>query len=432
MDLFVHIMSMFSRSFLFTFGNFIFWLVVLLVAFQYRKSVGMEAKMFGVPKNNVLRQTLISSAFGVLGGVLASIMLIIMGIPLDQVGIIFLWLMAIIFMLINPRYICFAYAGGIIGLVSIILKGLSPYFTYNGILSEIANINVPALMALIGILHLTESLLIALSGHMGVSPIFFKNNSGQVVGGFSLQKFWPLPLVGLITRMVPEAAQQLPHGLEMPGWWPLLGSSRVMEEGMKAIFLMFPIAAGLGYGDISISSFPREKSLRSAKNLSGYSLLLLGLAVAAYYRTELMFLAVLFAPLGHELLIIKGNKEEFSKEPIFTPPEQGIKILDTLPDYPGHKAGLQSGDIIVRINDCDIENRSDLNRCIQSEEKQFTLWVEKSSGKKVKYRLTLPSTPKKLGIILVPDSQTSTYVELKQQNLFQSLRKRFFAKKQAE
>ena len=430
MDFIVQALSMFSRSFLFTFGNFIFWLVVLLVGFQYKKAVGMEVKMFGVPKNNVLRQTFISAGFGILGGILASIMLIMVGISLEQVGIIFLWPLAIFFMFINPRYICFAYAGGIIGLLSIILKGFSPYFTYNAVLSELANINVPGLMALIGILHLTESMLIALSGHIGVSPLFIKNNSGQVVGGFSLQKFWPLPIVGLITLLVPEAVQQLPQGMEMPTWWPLLGSPQAIEEGKRAVFLMLPIAAGLGYGDISISSFPREKSLRSAKNLSGYSLLLLGLAIAAYYRIELMLLAVIFAPLGHEYLIVKGNREEFSKEPIFISPEKGIKILDTLPKYPGHKAGLSSGDVIHRINDCIIESRSDLNRCIQSEEKHFTLWVEKSSGKKVKYRLTMDSSPKKLGIILVPDSETSTYVELKQRSPFDSLKSRLFGKKQ--
>lgn len=424
MDFIVQMLSMFSKSFLFTFGNFIFWLVVLLVGFQYKKTVRMEVKMFGVPKNNVLRQTFISAGFGILGGMLASVMLIIVGISLEQVGIIYLWPLAILFMLINPRYICFAYAGGIIGLISIVLKGLSPVLPQNSFLIGLANINVPGLMALIGILHLTESMLIALSGHMGVSPLFIKNKSGQVVGGFSLQKFWPLPIVGLITMLVPEAMQQLPQGLGMPSWWPLLGSPQVIEQGKKAVFMMLPIAAGLGYGDISISSFPREKTLRSAKNLCGYSLLLMGLAIAAYYRIEFMFLAVIFAPLGHEYLIVKGNREEFSKEPIFIPPEKGIKILDTLPHYPGHKAGLSSGDIIVRINECIIENRSDLNRCLQSEEKHFTLWVEKNSGKKVKYRLTLDSTPKKLGIILVPDAQTSTYVELKQGSFFDSLKNR--------
>ncbi|UNC90778.1 site-2 protease family protein [Candidatus Contubernalis alkaliaceticus] len=429
MNTVIEMLGMLSNSFLYTFGNFIFWLVVLLVVFQYKKTVGMEVKMFGVPKNSILRQTLVSAGFGILGGILASVMLIIVGISLDQVGIIYLWPLAILFMFINPRYICFAYAGGIIGLLSMVSKGLSPILPNNIFLEGLININVPGLMALIGILHLTESLLIALSGHIGVSPLFIKNNSGQVVGGFSLQKFWPLPIVGLITILVPEAVQQLPQGLEMPTWWPLLGSSQILEEGVKAAFMMLPIAAGLGYGDISISSFPREKTLRSAKNLSGYSLLLLGLAILAYYRVELMFLAVIFAPLGHEYLIIKGNREEFSKEPIFVPPEKGIKILDTLPGYPGHKAGLSSGDVIMRINDCIMEDRSDLNRCIQSEEKHFTLWVEKVNGKKVKYRINLESSPKKLGIILVPDSQTSTYVELKQRSLLDSLKERLPRKK---
>ncbi|PKM83487.1 MAG: PDZ domain-containing protein [Firmicutes bacterium HGW-Firmicutes-13] len=430
MEFIINLLELMSKTFLLTFANIFFWLVVILVSFQYRRMVNLEEKMFGVPKNNVLRQTLISIGFGILGGVLASFLLIMVGISLEQVGIIYLWPLAILLMLVNPRYMCFAYAGGIIGMVSTVMKVYSPYLPQTGLIEGLININVPGLMALIGILHLTESMLIALSGHIGVSPMFIKKDKGEIVGGFSLQKFWPLPIVGLITLMVPEAMELVQHGMEMPGWWPLLGVSQLTAvEGQKAVFMMLPIVAGLGYGDFSIATPPRKKSLRSARNLGWYSIMLLILVILSNYKSELVLLAALFAPLGHEYLIIKGNKDEFSRKPLYVSPAEGIKILDVLPGCPGSKAGLSSGDVILKINDCVLSSRSDLHQCIQSEERYFKLYVKKSSGAVVKYEVNMNSFPKKLGIILVPDPDTPSYVELKRANFIQMLKKKMNRRK---
>ncbi len=425
MEFFGDILGMFSTAYLYSFVNFLFWIVILLVGLQYRRMVRMEVKMFGVPKNNVVKQTLLSAGFGIIGGVLASLLLIIIGISLEQVGIIYLWPLAILLMLVNPRYMCFAYAGGIIGVTSTILTFFSSHVPENSFFEGLMNINVPGLMALIGILHLTESFLIALSGHMGPSPLFIKNSDGRIVGGFSLQKFWPLPIIGLITLMVPEAVELMQYGMEMPNWWPLIGDQLPVEEGKRAVFLMLPVVAGLGYGDFSIATWPRGKTLHSAKNLGWYSIVLIILAISAHFMLELAILAVLFAPLGHEYLIIKGNKDEFSKTPIFVPPEKGVKILDVLPGYPAHKGGLASGDVVLQINGCDIDTRADLNQCIQSEESDFTLKVKESSGNLVNYRITITSRPKKLGVILVPDIETTSYVEIKQYGFIQSLKRKF-------
>ena len=170
--------------------------------------------------------------------------------------------MAIFLFLFNPRFLCFAYAGGIVAVFSLFLRVVLPVYPVLGkskILTDAANIHLPSLLALIGILHLTESFLIYLSGHRGASPVYLKTSSGEVVGGYSLQRFWPLPLIGLWALAVAENSQMFVGGISMPEWWPLLGT--VMNVGVdeKVIYFMFPIVAGLGYSDMALPKIRAQR-----------------------------------------------------------------------------------------------------------------------------------------------------------------------------
>ena len=130
---------------------------------------------------------------------------------------------AILLLFINPRYLCFAYAGGIIAVLSIIIRALLPSLPIMKditILSGLIEIHLPSLLTLVGVLHLTESFLIFISGHCGASQIYLKVPSGKIVGGYSMQRFWPLPLMGLCTYLVAETSDIFVGGIAMPDWWP--------------------------------------------------------------------------------------------------------------------------------------------------------------------------------------------------------------------
>ena len=128
----------------------------------------------------------------------------VLGISINDLGILYLWVLAVLLMLINPRFLCFSYAGGLLALFSL--------FT------GYPKLNIPALMGLVAVLHLVESALILASGHSGSLPVYVRNRFGRVVGAFNLQKFWPVPLAIIAIGYI---GPQLPR---MPGWWPLLGT----------------------------------------------------------------------------------------------------------------------------------------------------------------------------------------------------------------
>ncbi len=441
---FLEVLSMLLQTFFMFLVHPVFWMVMALVFFQYHRIAQMEEKLFGYPINNIFKQTIRALLLGIIGGLAASCIFVLLGLSLDRIGIAFIWPVAILLLLINPRYLCFAYAGGIVSVgvfVAHYLINIFPALEENYVISSLADVYLPGLLVVVAVLHLMESLLIYIGGHWGSSPVYYKGSSGEVLGGFSLQCFWPMPLVGMIALARSEI-EELTNGamdmtISMPEWWPILQSG-IEPIGLEEIsFLMLPVMAALGYADLAVSSSPSEKTKISARFLSIYSLLLLILALAAEFHPIMLAPACLFAPLGHELVVYLGNKFEFKQEPRYRAPENGVKILAVYPESPAERAGLQKEDIILRINNVLVENSYHFWQLIGSsyflthltvkrEEEIITLALqqekEKFSSRLVEAKKSPPRRYPPLGLILVPDLHAPVYLELKKQAPAQKLR----------
>lgn len=425
LDLFKLMLSTLAMGFL----NPFFWLVVFIVFMQYRRAVSMEKKLFGYAINNVWKQTLNSILYGIIGGIFGSIFLLLLGISLDSIGIGYLWPLAVLLFLINPRFLCFAYAGGIVAMLSLALRGLLPLFPQLAeirLLAGLTGIHLPSLLALVGILHLTESFLIFISGHKGASPIYIKTPSGEIVGGYSMQRFWPLPLMGLWAMLVAETSEMFVGGIPMPEWWPLLGTVMTPAGGEKVIYLMVPLVAGLGYSDIALSSYPAVKRIKTARNLALYSLLLSTVAISATFIPFMTFPAALLAPLGHEYLIKKGNEEEFNRPHIFSTPGEGLKIMAVIPDSPAGKAGLRGGDRVVEVNSQQVNTELDFWNMLRMNYYRALLKVKRGE-REIDLSVQVYPWPVNLfGVIFAPGRLPSMYVEMKNGSLWRRFARRFF------
>lgn len=413
MELFWAISSLFIRTFLSTPLHFIFWLALFIIYTQYRRMIDVEKKMFGAPRTDLKKRLLYSLAYGAVGGFCASILLFLLGVSLTNIGVYFILPLALLLMMLKTRLLCFAYAGGIIALLASTLQ-LSPQatsFLEGTFLNGLVTLHVPGLLSLVAVLHFSESILIRLSGHRHRSPVYVKTAAGRVVGGFNLQTFWPLPLVGLglaSALQIPITGDTLP----MPEWWPLLGTDWAALAGEEVVFLMLPLVAWLGYGDISVTSTPLEKVRRSSVILGGYSIVLMALALLSAYLPWLVFPAALFSPLGHELVIRLGNRREFSGEFLYAPVERGLRVLDTLPGTGAHEI-LEPGDVVLSVSGEAVNSPPELWEALYRYHPYIYLEVEKPGGKVVKKRLSLSSRElARTGILLVPQNPSS-YVVLK-------------------
>lgn len=373
-----------------------FWLVLALVGFQYWQLQKSQINLFGVYGYSLRRQIMMAALLGTGGGILGSCLLTLAGVTLNQLGFEYIWPLALALMFIHTRFLCFAYSGGLIALSNVLFGW--------------PVVNVPQVLALIAVLHITESILIAISGRYSAVPLILRRNDGSLVGGFNLQNFWPLPLVVLAAVAVPNEriAQDMLH---MPDWWPILKLGMEPGAGQQWVYTMVPVVAALGYSDVAVASAPQERRRASAFHLAIYSITLLALALLSAEHTWLQGLAAVASPLGHELLIQYDNKREMRGKPKYVPPEEGVMVLDTVYASPARFMGLRPGDILVSLGGCRIDNGTQLAEAINNAPREFTLELYRNN-QKIRRTGHFNDEERVLGIILVPEGHEPYYVSL--------------------
>lgn len=312
----------------------LFLMVLSIIFLQYRKYAKMEKEILGVNTSSIIYNTLISTFFGILGGLMGSIIFLYFGTTINPEDFYFILPLALALSLIHSRFICFSYAGGIISLVSLI-------FGY-------PNINIPGILMTIGVLHLIESFLILIDGNRMSIPMFMERE-GQIVGGFMLNRFWPVPFTIFIN------------------------SNPIYPATIIAI---------LGYGDYALTNYPEKKPRKTAFTLSMFSIILLIFANLSLKYSVFLYIGAIFSPLGHEAIIKLGRKREESGEYLFKPVSNGVKVLNVLPKGIGEAMELKSGDTIFSINGHRVYSNEDIESILYY--RPNYIWMEISPrGKEV-------------------------------------------------
>lgn len=320
--------------------------VIAIIYFQYYKIGKLEKEVLEKSRSALLK-TLISTVFGIFGGIIVTIIFIYLGVQVDPKEFMYILISAIILSLINPRYMCFAYAGGLLSLTSII-------FDY-------PKIDVRQIMAIVAVLHMIESILVFFDGNSGNLPTYY--NKGELIGGFNMNRFWPIPFVVFIG-----------------------------DDLIRPITLM----AIISYGDFTVSSYPRMKTIKTSILLFVYSTILLILAL----KLESGIIPAIFAVVGHEFIVLLNQYGEKRKPPIFTTPAKGSRILGVKPRSVGKTLGLKTGDILISINEIKILDKRDLHDLKYMNPKEYRIrYFNHKTGIKHKiYR----GKRKTLGLVLLP------------------------------
>jgi hypothetical protein len=389
--------------------NPFFWLVIFIVWNQYKRTAALEKDLFGTAKINPRDKMLYAIFYGILGGIVGSLAVMLLGISITEAGLIYVWPLALILALIHPHLMCFSYAGGIVALFSLV--------------TGLLRIDVAGLMGLVAVLHFVESILIYFAGHINATPVFVKDERHGIVGGFSLQEFWPVPIM-LLTVITGDFPSM--DVVSMPDWWPIIRPPAHIFQNTQAIYLMLPVVAALGYGDIALTKTPKDRCKTSAVNLLAFSFTLLLLSVLASRHIAFAYLAAIFAPVAHEFLIITGKKSERKNKPLFTPPEKGEMVLDIVKNSPAEKIGISSGDIIMSINGHNLEEPGKLKEVLSEYPKYIWMTVKNPGGKTKDIEINAyPNGINTIGAILVPRDSSGSYVVMEKARIMEKVKKFF-------
>lgn len=405
------------------------WIFLFIIIGQYKKFVSLQQNMYGgMTKQSTKELVTTSVLFGIISGLIGTVITTTFGVTFYKAnGLSYLILLSLLLMLISPRYVCLSYSGGILSILILILSALSSSGRiYDGIflgsLYNALDFDVPALMAIIAVMHFMESVLMWLDGGRGAVPVFMKQGE-DIVGAFIMQRFWIIPI---ILYFFISNTSDISGVVTTPDWWPLIKSPQLGDFAKDAVFMATPLIAMLGYSDFAVTTTVEKKVKRSAIGLSIFSIVLLVLAFLATKFYIFNYIAALFAPLAHEGLILYERQREKNGKPLYKKSDEGIIVLDTIPESPAESMGLKPGDIIKSINNKEVRELLEVDE-ILNEYPSF-LWVEIKSfdGQKrvLEYR-DYKNTIKSLGVITIPDNILGIpYVEEKNISVFDRIRRK--------
>ena len=380
---------------------FVLITLAVILYLKNKKIVAMQKMILGGSVNSSVELTLSQLVLGILGGALGSLILTSLGVVFSSnSGIVYLFIISILLMFINQRFICFSYSGAILGAISILIK-LGSEFAPEIISNEILNIDILYLMIFVGVFHIIEGILVMIDGDRGAVPIF-TNRDGKIIGGYALKRYWVLPVAIMIAVLMNNSSMDyVTEYIENPSWWPLIKSSSGLSLIASSVISMFPFYAVLGYSSITFTRSKREKALSSGIHILIYGIALTIVSQVARFGILGEVIVLCFAPVAHEFMLKIQAKRERKGEPRFVSDEEGLMILEISPNSKVNEFGIAVENKLLSINNVNINSEAEAYSIIKTNLNNAVLKIKDSKGviKEIKFR---HNRNMRLGMLLVP------------------------------
>ncbi|WP_138203491.1 PDZ domain-containing protein [Haloimpatiens lingqiaonensis] len=364
---------------------------------QNKKITLMQKIVVGKSINSPLELTISQIVIGIFGAVLASLIIACLGITFREDSLIdFIFILSIIFMFIKPRFVCFAYSGAALGLLSFIFEKISIILNKPSL--DLFKIDIVALMSLVAVLHFVEGIMIILDGKRGAIPVF-KNDKGTIFGGFLLKRYWILP-VALLFIMNPNSFEGI--SINFPNWWPIVKQNIPFNTIKNLIISAITFYGILGYESVTFTRSKEEKTVSSGIWVILYSIVLFLFSQVSSNNEFAQLLLIIFAPLGHEAMILIQRFMEIKGKAIYASGEEGIMVLEVIPNSLADEMGIKSGDLLMNINNNKINEENDILDVLRDAPNYIKLTARKISGelKELKYDNLVSKND--LGALMVP------------------------------
>ncbi|WP_199616702.1 PDZ domain-containing protein [Paenibacillus alkalitolerans] len=396
-----------------------YYLSILFVFWQLRKQIAMERRLFSVRLHSWQSELWRIVVWGAAAGAASTVVFAFIGAVLSPAVLLMLWIIALLLSVIRVRFLCFAYAAGVLGILQAVAYLAADVSMPGGLVllrEELLQVHMPSVLAFVALLHLAEAGLAARSGGRLATPLFYEGKRGKMVGGFHLQGFWPVPMLMLVPL---DAAG---GGLSLP-WQPLLGGS--LWEGGWTV-LAFPVV--IGFNAMTTRQLPASAARRNGRRLALYGLACAALAAVSALAPGSAVVAALAAVCCaglHELVHAAGRMDEKRGSPYFVHDDRGLKVLAVLPGSPAAALIIEPGEIVHKVNGQRVSGKADLHAALRLNPAFTKLEVLNRDGhSRFLQRALFANEHHQLGLILCPDEEAFYYAESRGGGLFSFLRPR--------
>ena len=375
----------------------LFMLVVLGIMFylKNKKISIMQRVTIGETINSPLELTLSQIALGIIAGAIISLMLSSLGIIFNEnSGIEIMFMISVLLLFVKKRFICFSYSGAVLGAIGILFSLLASYTNTDTYI----NINILVLMTFVGVMHIAEGFLVLFDGSRGAIPVF-SNKNNKIVGGFAYNRYWALP-VAIFIAISGNLSTVGTSAIATPDWWPVINKSETLMILSSAIIASIPLYGVLAYSSVSFTKDKVKKPIYSGIGIIIYGVLLTVIAQLARFGIVGQIVVVVFAPLGHELMIKIQNKIENNGEYLYVTDDNGVCVLEVAPNSPAYESGVRRGDKILEVNKSKVISEVEIFQAVRESFSEISFRIKKISGEIVD--LSIIPKNKRIGMLLVP------------------------------
>lgn len=375
-------------------------LILMGVVFylKNRKTTIVEKMIMGKCSYSAFELTISQIVMGIVGGVLVTIALNYLGITfLDTSSIYILFVISIIFIYIKPELGCFSYSAAVLGFASIVMYGLSVLFEKPEI-SKL-NIDITNLVMLVGVMHMVEGLLVMLDGKRGAIPVF-GSKGGKIIGGFAYKRQWIFPMAILLIMQSSQVASGS-SSIQTPDWWPLLNHSENLAYFATVVIGALPIFAGINYTSVTFTKKKSQKPLYSGLLILAYGSMISFISLFGGINIFIDAVIVAIMPISHHFMLYLDRIVEEKGVVRFVSGDEGLCVLAVAPDSVAKSMGLDSGDIIMEINNIKADSDEIVFGMMDKIPKKITMKVKKANGV-ITELLGKTVNEEKLGLVVVP------------------------------
>lgn len=337
--------------------------------------------------------------WGIIPGVLISLVSVIAGLPLTLDWIILYQAITLLFFGLGYRFIHPIFTFSI---TSLLLLGLT-FFDVNsgnriGVPSEwfspleeglTVGFELSQVTLVLTLLLLLSTIITLQTGDLAkFTPRFLKTKRGKLVARYRMTPFWMVPVLLVIPGEGFAA---------LFDWWPVFSIGNQTYS-----FFLLPVLLGFRY--TVQAQMPSQAKDRLMKDFVWLAAIGIVIFAGTFWQVEV-------APIGLALLFIGGfsvlyrhRRREQRWTFQFGPAEHGLRVVGVRPNSPAEKMDLDIGDAILNCNDVELHDANEFYEALSSNRAYTKLRIRRKDGEIVLTETAIyDDDPHDLGVITLEE-----------------------------